>query len=197
MIKIRQAVIVEGKYDKIKLSSVADALIITTDGFGIFKDAEKKALIQSLAVSRGIIILTDSDSAGFRIRSHIRGFVKQGEIINVYIPDILGKERRKALPSKQGTLGVEGMSPEVLLEALEKAGVTAERSSPKSDPVTKADLLELGLIGKDNSARKRAELQRELGLPSQLSVNLFLEIINVQYSRQEFCGMVQKNKDLF
>ncbi|MBQ4164893.1 MAG: toprim domain-containing protein, partial [Oscillospiraceae bacterium] len=115
MIKIKQAIIVEGKYDKITLSSLVDAVIIPTNGFSIYKDEEKKALIQALAEKTGIVILTDSDSAGFQIRSHLRNIVKKGEIINVYIPDIFGKERRKSQPSKQGTLGVEGMSKAVLL----------------------------------------------------------------------------------
>ncbi|MGN0687063.1 MAG: toprim domain-containing protein [Oscillospiraceae bacterium] len=186
MIKIKQAIIVEGKYDKIKLSSLVEAVIIPTNGFGIYKDEEKKELIRSLAEKTGIIILTDSDSAGFRIRSHLRNIVKKGEIINVYIPDIFGKERRKAEPSKQGKLGVEGMSPEILLEAFRKAGVLADEASPKAAPITKADLMDLGLIGGENSAVLRKQLQRELGLPELLSANMLLEILNVMYSREEF-----------
>ena len=123
MIKLKEAVIVEGKYDKIKLSSLVDGLIITTDGFGIFKDREKRELIKTLAKKRGIIILTDSDSAGFLIRSHIKGFVSEGEIKNVFIPDVFGKEKRKSAPSKEGKLGVEGMDRELLENALKKAAI--------------------------------------------------------------------------
>lgn len=189
MIKIKQAIIVEGKYDKIRLSSVVDAVIITTNGFAIYKDEEKKQLIRSLAEKNGIIILTDSDSAGFQIRSHLRSIVKKGEIINVYIPDIFGKERRKREPSKQGKLGVEGMEREILLAAFAKAGVTADTSPEKGEPITKADLMDLGLIGTDGAAQRRSELQRSLGLPELLSANLLLEILNVMYSRGEFFDM--------
>ncbi len=189
MIKIKQAIIVEGKYDKIRLSSIVDAVIITTNGFGIYKDEEKKQLICSLAEKNGIIILTDSDSAGFQIRSHLRNIVKKGEIINVYIPDIFGKERRKREPSKQGKLGVEGMEREILLAAFAKAGVTADTSPEKDEPITKADLMELGLIGTEGAAQRRSELQRSLGLPELLSANMLLEILNVMYSRGEFFDM--------
>ena len=157
MIKIKQAIIVEGKYDKIRLSTVVDAVIIPTNGFSIYKDEEKIQLIRSLAEKNGIIILTDSDSAGFQIRSHIRNIVKKGEVINVYIPDIFGKERRKREPSKQGKLGVEGMDREILLAAFAKAGVTAENTPEKSEPITKADLMDYGLIGGENSALMRAD----------------------------------------
>ncbi len=190
MIKIKQAIIVEGKYDKIKLSTLVDAVIIPTNGFAIYKDAEKKALIRSLAEKTGIIILTDSDSAGFDIRAHIRNIVKKGEIINVYIPDIFGKERRKSEPSKQGKLGVEGMTHEILLEAFAKAGVIADNTAPKGEPITKSDLMEMGLIGGENSAVRRRELQKRLGLPELLSANMLIEILNVMYSREEFLGDV-------
>ncbi len=191
MIKIKQAIIVEGKYDKITLSSLVDAVIIPTNGFSIYKDKEKKALIQALAEKTGIIILTDSDSAGFQIRSHLRNIVKKGEIINVYIPDILGKERRKAQPSKEGTLGVEGMSQAVLLEAFRKAGVFADESTPKSDPITKADLMDMGLIGSDNAAERRAALQKSLGLPELLSANMLIEILNVMFTKEEFLNKTE------
>lgn len=192
MIKIKQAIIVEGKYDKIRLSTVVDAVIIPTNGFSIYKDEEKKQLIRSLAEKNGIIILTDSDSAGFQIRSHIRNIVKKGEVINVYIPDIFGKERRKREPSKQGKLGVEGMDREILLAAFAKAGVTAENTPEKSEPITKADLMDYGLIGGENSALMRAELQRSLGLPELLSANMLIEILNVMYSREEFIKIIDK-----
>lgn len=186
MIKVRQAIIVEGKYDKIRLSALVDAVIICTNGFSIYKDEEKKALIQSLAKKTGIVILTDSDGAGFQIRTHLRNIVKEGEIINAYIPDIFGKERRKHQASKAGTLGVEGMSSEVLLEAFRKAGVIADTSPEKKEPITKSDLMDYGFIGASDSARLRSALQKELGLPELLSANMLVEILNVMYTREEF-----------
>ncbi len=190
MIKIKQAIVVEGRYDKIRLSSLVDAVIVTTDGFGIFKDEEKKSLIRYLAKTTGIIILTDSDGAGFKIRSHLRSIVREGDIINVYIPDILGKERRKQQPSKAGTLGVEGMSTQVLLEAFSKAGVIADTAEKTGAPITKADLMEYGLIGGDNSAEMRAALQKRLGLPQLLSANMLVEMLNVMFSRDEFFELI-------
>ncbi len=193
MIKIKQTIIVEGKYDKIKLSNLVDAVIIPTNGFGLYKDKEKTALIRTLAKKTGIVILTDSDRAGFQIRSRIKSIANGGEIINVYIPDVYGKERRKAAPSKEGKLGVEGMSGEVLLEAFKKAGITADvtERKPKSQMVTKADLLDVGLCGGDRSAEKRAELQKRMGLPERLSANGLLEIINVMYTKEEFFKFLQ------
>lgn len=186
MIKIKQAIIVEGKYDKIRLSNIVDAVIIPTNGFSIYKDKETAELIKTLARTVGIIILTDSDSAGFQIRSRIRSIVREGEVINVYIPDIAGKERRKREPSKEGLLGVEGVDDKLLMEAFAKAGVLAEEREPNPDPITKADLLDLGLVGGENSAVRRAELQRRLGLPQRLSANMLLEILNVSYTRESF-----------
>lgn len=193
MIKIKQAIIVEGRYDKIKLSSLVDALIIPTNGFALYKDRETTELIKMLAKKTGIIILTDSDSAGFQIRSRLRSVVKEGEVINVYIPDIFGKERRKRTPSKQGKLGVEGMSAQVLLEAFRKAGVISEEeAAPKGDPITKADLVDLGLSGGENSSERRKALQKRLGLPELLSANLLLEILNVNYTREQFFSMIKQ-----
>ncbi len=190
MIKIKQAVIVEGKYDKIRLSNIVDAVIIPTHGFSIYKDKETAELIKTLAKTTGIIILTDSDSAGFQIRSRIRNIVRGGEVINVYIPDIAGKERRKREPSKEGLLGVEGIDDKLLIEAFRKAGVIAEERPPVTDPIrdriTKADLLDLGLVGGEGSAARRAELQKKLGLPARLSANMLLEILNVMYTRENF-----------
>lgn len=187
MIKIKQAIIVEGKYDKITLSNIVDAVIIPTNGFGLYKDKDTAELIKALALKSGIIILTDSDSAGFQIRSRLRSIVTEGEIINVYIPDIEGKERRKRNPSKQGLLGVEGMSEEILLEAFRKAGVFADSSPEKpKEPITKADLMELGLVGGENSAERRKEFARKLGLPGRLSANMLLEVLNIMYTRDEF-----------
>lgn len=186
MIKIKQAIIVEGKYDKIRLSNLVDAVIIPTNGFELYKNKETAELIKMLAKKTGIIILTDSDSAGFQIRSRLRSITRGGEVINVYIPDIMGKERRKRAPSAEGKLGVEGVDDEILLEAFRKAGVFAEERTVPKDPITKADLMELGFVGGENSADKRAKLQRSLGLPVRLSANMLLEILNVMYSREEF-----------
>ncbi len=186
MIKIKQAIIVEGKYDKIRLSNIVDAVIIPTNGFAIYKDKETAELIKNLARKTGIIILTDSDSAGLQIRNALRNIVREGEVINVYIPDVHGKERRKRTPSKQGLLGVEGIDDETLLAAFEKAGVFAQKSLNVKEPVTKADFVELGLSGGANSAALREQLQKNMGLPQRLSANLLLEIINVMYSRDDF-----------
>lgn len=191
MLKIKQAIIVEGKYDKIRLSNLVDAVIIPTNGFAVYKDKETAALIKMLAKKTGIIILTDSDSAGFRIRSRLRSITHGCEVINVYIPDIMGKERRKIKPSAEGKLGVEGVGDEILLEAFRKAGVFAEERSEQRDPITKADLFDLGFTGGDNSASRRAELQRRLELPERLSANMLLEILNVMYSREEFLSSVK------
>ncbi len=192
MIRIKQAIIVEGKYDKIRLSTLVDAVIIVLNGFSIYKDKETQELIKSLAEKSGIIILTDSDSAGFQIRSFIRGFVKKGEIINVYTPDIFGKERRKREPSKQGKIGVEGIEGEILLEAFRKAGVTADETQERTDPITKADLMDLGLIGGEGASERRAELQRSLGLPELLSANILIQILNVMYTKGEFINLFNK-----
>lgn len=192
MLKIKQAVIVEGKYDKIRLSNLVDAVIIPTNGFELYKNKETAELIKMLSKKTGIIILTDSDSAGFQIRSRLRSITRGGEVINVYIPDIMGKERRKRSPSAEGKLGVEGVDDEILLEAFRKAGVFAEERTAPKDPITKADLMECGLVGGENSADKRAKLQRGLGLPVRLSANMLLEILNVMYSREEFFAELEK-----
>lgn len=193
MIKTDRAVIVEGKYDKIKLSSILDAVIIETDGFGLFKDKEKQSLIRKLAETRGILILTDSDSAGFKIRAFIKNIAPKGNIINAYIPDIFGKEKRKTEPSKEGKLGVEGVSPEILCEVLEKAGVMCEKAVPKEGrQITKLDLFEDGFSGGDNSAQKRAKLLKKLDLPERLSANALVEIINALLSFEEYKQAVKE-----
>ena len=189
MIKIKQAVIVEGKYDKIRLSNIVDAVIVPVNGFSVYKDKETAELIKMLARKTGIVILTDSDSAGFQIRNKIKELARDGEVIHVYVPDIKGKEKRKREPSKQGLLGVEGIDDAILLEAFKKAGVFAETADKPKDPITKADLLELGLIGAENSAQRRAELQRRLGLPERLSANMLLEILNVMFTREDFFNL--------
>ena len=193
MIKIEQAIIVEGKYDKIKLSSIVNAVIIVTNGFGIFKDEEKLELIRYYARKTGIIILTDSDSAGFQIRNHIKGAVKNGKIYNVYIPDIMGKEKRKVKPSAEGKLGVEGVEKKIILKAFENAGITASESSDDSVPeITKTDLYMLGLSGGNNSSILRKKLLAYLKLPSLLSANSMLEVLNTMISYDELKEIMDK-----
>ena len=197
MINIEQAVIVEGKYDKIKLSSVINGVIICTDGFHIFKDKEKMKLIRHYSEKKGIIILTDSDTAGFKIRNYLKGSVG-GNIINVYIPDIFGKERRKDAPSKEGKLGVEGVKSEIILEALKKAGIDGKSVSPSENErklVTKTDLFEDGICGKDNSQEKRKRLLKELSLPEHMSANAMLKIINSYLTYDDYKKAVREIGD--
>lgn len=187
MIKIKQAVIVEGKYDKIKLSSILDTVIIETDGFAVFKDKEKQKLIRMLAQKRGILILTDSDSAGFVIRSFLSGIADPEQITHVYIPDILGKEKRKDAPSKEGKLGVEGVSTDIILKALEKAGITCEKDcGEEKKPVTKTDLFEDGICGRPDSLEKRKKLLKALELPERTSANGMLKIINAYLTFEDY-----------
>lgn len=186
MLHLEQAVIVEGKYDKIKLNSIIDGVIITTNGFSVIKDKEKIELIRYFAKKKGIIILTDSDSAGFKIRNYIKGAVKDGKITNVYIPDIFGKEKRKTAPSKEGKLGVEGIDKEILLKAFEKAGILSSETSENRDPITKIDLYEAGLTGGKNSSEKRKAVLKRLDMPQLLTTNSMLEILNTMMSREEF-----------
>lgn len=192
MIHVKQAIIVEGKYDKIKLSSIVDAVIITTNGFSVIKNKETLNLIRFFAEKSGIIILTDSDSAGFKIRNYIKGAVKNGKIINVYIPDIFGKEKRKSAPSKEGKLGVEGMDTKVLAEAFEKAGVFSENVNDKRVLVTRIDLYEAGFTGGANSAEKRQILLKKLNMPQRLTTTGMLEIINAMMSREEFFKIAEE-----
>ena len=194
MIKIDQAIIVEGKYDKIKLASIVDAVIIVTNGFGIFKDTEKLALIRYYAEKTGIIILTDSDSAGRKIRGYIKGAVSNGKITNVYIPDIFGKEKRKEKPSAEGKLGVEGIKPEILLAAFEKSGITPSEHI-SSGGITKLTLFELGLSGGKNSSELRHRLQKKLGLPELLSAASLVEVLNTMTDRKELETMVLSIKE--
>ncbi len=177
MIKIRQAVVVEGKYDKITLGNILDTLIITTDGFGIFKDKEKTELIRSLAKARGIVVLTDSDSAGFLIRNRLNQALRGLDFVNVYIPEVEGRERRKEHASAEGLLGVEGMSEAVILDALSKAGVTCDCVSQKGKPVTKLDMYLDGFYGAADSKRRRAELCKMLGIPTKVSPNMLPQLL--------------------
>ena len=191
MIKLKQAVIVEGKYDKIRLESLVDATIIQTDGFAIFKDKEKQRLIRRLAEKNGILILTDSDSAGFKIRSFLGGSIKNGQVIHAYIPDVLGKEKRKDAPSKEGKLGVEGMRTQALVDALAKAGVLYEEVVQPSRKVEMIDLFEDGLSGGENSQAKKAAVLKYLDLPERLSTSSFLQLINTFMTYEEYKSAVE------
>lgn len=189
-IKLTEAVIVEGKYDKIKLSNILDAFIIETNGFAIFKDKFKLSFIKKLAKERGIIILTDSDHAGFMIRNYISSGVPKEQIKNVYIPDIFGKEKRKDAPSKEGKLGVEGMTKEVILTSLEKAGVSST-SSVCDNPITTVDFYDLGLTGGANSKAKRKAVCKALDLPEFLSTSSLISCINNFMTKEEFFDLCQ------
>lgn len=191
MIKLKEAVIVEGKYDKITLTNIIDALIIPTDGFRIFKDTEKRELIRTLAKKDGIIVLTDSDSAGRQLRSHIKQICPDGKITNVYIPQITGKEKRKDKASKEGFLGVEGLSSEILIAALEKSGITANKTEKPTEKITSGDLYVLGLTGKENSAALRKNVCEQLKLPTGFRGNSFLDLINTLFEREEFIEKVK------
>lgn len=193
-IKLSEAVIVEGKYDKIKLSNILDAFIIETNGFAVFKDKTKLSFIKKLAKERGIIILTDSDHAGFMIRNYISSGVPKEQIKNVYIPDIFGKEKRKNAPSKEGKLGVEGMTKEVIVEALSKAGITSSKSVC-SDPVTTVDFYDLGLAGGAGSKAKRKALCKTLDLPEFLSTSSLISCINNFMTKEEFYSVCQNLGD--
>lgn len=189
-IKLTEAVIVEGKYDKIKLSNILDAFIIETNGFAIFKDKSKLSFIKKLAKERGIIILTDSDHAGFMIRNYILSGVPKEQIKNVYIPDIFGKEKRKDTPSKEGKLGVEGMTKEVILASLEKAGISST-SSVCDNPITTVDFYDLGLTGGANSKAKRKAVCKALDLPEFLSTSSLIFCINNFMTKKDFFDLCQ------
>lgn len=192
-LKVKEAIIVEGKYDKIKLSSLIDGLIIETNGFQIFKDREQMAMIRQLAETRGILVLTDSDGAGFVIRNYLTGSIPAEQIKHAYVPDIFGKERRKEKPSKEGKLGVEGVPAQTILEALRRAGATCgEEPAAQKRMITKADLYETGLSGGENSAEKRKKLLRRLKLPERLAPNALVKVLNSLMEYEEFCALVRE-----
>lgn len=193
-LKIPYAVVVEGKYDKIKLSSVIDAVIIVTNGFGVYKNNDTVKLLRYYAEKQGLVILTDSDTAGFRIRGHIKSIIPNGKIINLYAPEIFGKEKRKVQPSKEGKLGVEGISTDKLKELFEKAGIVGEKKE-HSNFVTKLDFYEMGLSGCPDSSLKRKILLKAMDLPENLTANALLEVVNTQFSKDEFIRFVQRMEE--
>ena len=192
MIKLNRPIIVEGKYDIIKLSNLIDGLIIKTDGFGIFKDKEKQSLIRRLAGETGIIVLTDSDSAGFLIRNFLTSSLPKDKITHVYIPDVFGKEKRKTEAGKEGKLGVEGMTEEILLEAFRKAGVTSETTTEKRRLITNIDLYEYGFSGRPNSQEKRKLLLKKLSLPERLSTSSLVKILNTFVTYEDFITIAEE-----
>lgn len=192
MIKIKQAILVEGKYDAIKLSNFIDALILTTEGFSIFKNKEKQNFLRRIAEEKGLIVLTDSDSAGFMIRNFISSCVPEKNIINVYIPDIFGKEKRKDHPSAEGKLGVEGVSEEVIMEAFKKAGVTSTKTNESKRQITNIDLYEHGLSGRPNSAMNRKLLFEKLALPERLSTSALIKVLNSFVTYDEFEKIIEE-----
>lgn len=194
MRSIREVIVVEGRYDKNALKQVVQATVVETGGFGVFNDKERLALLRRLAKERGLIILTDSDGAGFVIRNFLKGAIPKSQIKHAYIPDVYGKERRKAAPGKEGKMGVEGMTPRVLLDALERAGATFEDDAPLSErmPVTKADFYELGLTGGKDSAARRAALLKKLSLPEHMTTNALLEAVNILCGREELMRLMEE-----
>lgn len=187
---VKEVIVVEGKYDLNTLKQVLDATIIPTDGFGIFHQKDKLELIARLARQRGVVVLTDSDGAGFVIRNYLKGCLDPAQVKHAYIPDIAGKERRKDRASKEGKLGVEGMRPDVLLEALRRAGATMDSEiRDAGGKITKADLYALGLSGRPDSARKRADLLERLDLPERLSPNALLDVLNVLMTKEALFAM--------
>ena len=183
-IKISQAIIVEGKYDKIKLGSVVDAVIICTNGFQIYKDTETVELIKLYARTSGIIIITDSDTAGFRIRNHLKSVISDGRITNLYIPEIFGKEKRKTAPSREGKLGVEGIDPVLIRQVFENAGFL-ENSVEQKDVLSRNDMYELGLSGHPNSSLLRIAVCEQLGLPHNLAAKALLDYLNTAMTKQQ------------
>ena len=192
MIRIVEAIVVEGRYDKNTLSQIVDAPILETNGFGIFHDKAQMDLLRKVAMKRGLIVLTDSDGAGFVIRNRIKGAIDPKYLKHAYIPDIPGKERRKSAPGKEGKLGVEGMTPEIILESLRRAGATIEGERIDArNCITKQDMAELGLSGGEDSAAKRQKLQKALGFPEKMSANALLQALNLLYTPEELISVLE------
>lgn len=194
-LRLTQAVVVEGKYDKIKVSAVIDAVILVTNGFGIYKNKQTQELIRLYAETCGIVILTDSDTAGARIRGHIKSIVPEGSVISLYVPEIFGKERRKKAPSKEGKLGVEGMSIQVIRETFERAGILSA-DTVREDRITKQDFYELGLSGAPDSRERRKNLCAAFGLPEGLSAPALLDAVNALYDRDGFFTELKERDSL-
>ena len=192
MRRVREVIVVEGRYDRNQLHQTVEATVVETGGFGVFSDKERLRLLRRLAAERGLILLTDSDGAGFVIRNFLKGAIPKDQLKQAYIPDVYGKERRKKAPGREGKLGVEGMPPAVLLEALERAGATFEDEEAREPrtPITKADLYELGLTGGPDSRAKREALLKKLDLPEHMTTNAMLEALDLLYTREELMGAV-------
>ncbi|MBR2280136.1 MAG: DUF4093 domain-containing protein [Ruminococcus sp.] len=197
MISVKEAIIVEGRYDKIKLSSIVSSPIIDTGGFRVFKDKEKQNLIKKISAQRGLLVLTDSDSAGFVIRNFLKGIVPENELKHAYVPQLKGKEKRKAEASKEGLLGVEGMDEQIIVRAIQNSGATILNydKKVKSGDITKSDLYELGLSGRENSAVLREKLLKYLQLPSYLTTNAMLTALNCLYSLEELKELIDNIKN--
>ena len=195
MIKIKEAIVVEGRYDKNTLSQIVDAPILETTGFGIFKDKQQLAFLRKVAQQRGLIVFTDSDGAGFVIRNHLKSAIEPKYLKHAYIPDIFGKERRKATAGKEGKLGVEGMRPEIIVEALRRAGATFDDGAVNvRQSITKQDLMELGLSGGKDSSQKRKLLLKKLDLPEHMSANAMLQALNLLYTIDDLRLLVQSGE---
>lgn len=196
MIRIREAIVVEGRYDKNTLTQVVDTLILETSGFGVFKDREKLVLLRRLAEKRGLIVLTDADGAGFVIRNYLKGSIPGRQVKHAYIPELYGKERRKRAPGKEGKLGVEGMRPEVLEAALRRAGATVldEEAPAAKNTLDKAALYALGLSGGADSAARRKKLCKALDLPEKMSANALLEVLRALYTAEELGALLKKEE---
>lgn len=196
MVKIREAIVVEGRYDKNTLSQIVDAPILETDGFGVLKDKAKLELLRKVAKNRGLIVFTDADGAGFVIRNFLKSAIEPQYLKHAYTPDLMGKERRKRQPGKEGKLGVEGMKPEVILAALRRAGATIEgEATVPTGQITKQDLMELGLSGGADSSLKRRKLLKMLELPEHMSSNAMLQALNLLYTKEELMAALENQDD--
>lgn len=200
MIKLDMPIIVEGKYDKIKLSSLFDTAIITTDGFGIFKDRQKAELIRTLSEKSGVIVLTDSDSAGGIIRSYLKNIIGEEKIHHVFLPEIKGKERRKNAPSREGLLGVEGVSPDIILKAFERflpqeSAASQQETGNHPEPITAAFFMECGLSGTENSAARRAYLLSRLGIPNAVSPSTLRRVLERVTTREEIRRIMEDYRE--
>lgn len=194
MVRVKEVIVVEGRCDKNALLRAVDATVVCTDGFRIFREPDKRAMLRALAKERGLVLLTDPDGAGALIRGHLSGLVDPKYVRHAYVPDVYGKEKRKRLPSKEGKLGVEGMDPETLLEALRRAGATLDETPPpRREPITKADLCRLGLSGAADSAARRRDLQAALALPERMSANQLLQVLNVLSSLPELEALMGRD----